>query len=71
MSFVHLSNNVTFTHDDNPVAQSHKLRQVGGNQQHAFAGIGDFGNSLVDQNFGADIHPARGFVEDQHIRFGY
>src|SRR5450830_184163 len=59
---------LAFAHDQHPIAGADDFRQLAGNHHDAHAGLRQLIDDTVDLGFGADVHAARGFVEDQHVR---
>src|SRR3954466_207617 len=57
-------------HHQHPVAHAEHLGQIAGDHEDGGTGRGEFVDELVDLDLGADVDPARGFVEDQHLGVG-
>ena len=55
-------------HHEHAVGEPEDLLELGGDEQHAEAVVGQRHEQVVDRPLGADVDPARGLVGDEHLR---
>jgi len=63
-----LADDGPFPHDQDPVAHSEDLRQLGGDHQDADALAGQLAHQPVDLRLGAHVDPSGRLVQQQHPR---
>jgi hypothetical protein len=64
---IEFADNAALPHDDDPVSQTHNFGQIGRNKQDCDPRTCQFAKNAVDLELGDDIHPARGFFDNQDI----
>ena len=55
-------------HHEHAVGEPEDLLELGGDEQHAEAVVGQRHEQVVDRPLGPDVDPARGLVGDEHLR---
>ncbi len=63
---VQLTSNAAFPHDVNAIAHTDDFRQFAGDHQDRHAFARHVVHDPVDLAFGANVHAARWFIEDQN-----
>ncbi len=69
-SLVELRDHLAVAHHGDLVAEAEHLLQLGGDEQHRHAAVGQLHDQLLDLGLGADVDAAGGLVEDQQARLG-
>ena len=64
---VELGDLVQFAHHDDAVGQPQHLVELGGDEQHRDAVVGEGGDEALDLRLGADVDAAGGLVEEQQL----
>jgi hypothetical protein len=63
-----LGDDLALAHHEDPVREAEQLLELGGDEQHTHAVLGERGEQVVDRPPGADVHAARRLVGDQRPR---